>query len=605
MQIDDLDTLTQEPGVYVMKDRLGNILYIGKAGNLKKRLRQYLLPGRDTRAMIPLLMAQVETIETIVTFSEKEALLLENNLIKRHQPKYNVLLKDDKTFISLLINIKHKWPMIRLVRCKKNVPLCFGPYTSAHAARQTLDLMHQVFKLRQCSDRELASRHRPCLLYEIKRCLAPCVGKCTKKIYDREVTRAITFLQGNNKELIQRLKTEREAASRDLDFEKAHVLHRSIEHIQHVIEHQQSVVQSKVAECDVFGMYQEGTSHMISKFICRQGRLVDAEPFSFDLLLDFGEGEWETFLLQHYQTCGVLPSEILLPLSLTRAPLLEEILMEKMHSKVKLLHPKIGEKARLLKLATKNAVNFFKQKHRKQILSEHILLDIEETCQLNRCPFKIECFDTSSFAQGDFVACMVGFTHGERDKKRTRLFNIKNRDSSDDCSALREMLKRHLEKSKRQDALPDLLLIDGGKGQLGVTLEVLKELKIACVDVIALAKEKGRHDKGLNAEKIFIPHKKDPIILSPRSSTLFMLQKMRDEAHRVAIHFHRKQRRKRMIASSLDQVIGIGPIKKTRLLNHFGSVEKIKEATDEALQEISGITRKNILALRAFFESSP
>ncbi|WP_420422202.1 excinuclease ABC subunit UvrC [Simkania sp.] len=599
--ISKLENISQEPGVYLMKNRQENILYIGKAKNLKKRLKQYFLPGRDGRMMVPFLTSQVETIETIITFSEKEALLLENNLIKRHQPKYNVLLKDDKTFISLTINHRHKWPMIRLTRYKgkpQEGRLHFGPYTSAYAARQTLNLMQRIFQLRQCSDRELASRTRPCLLHDIKRCLAPCVEKCTKEDYEKEVERAIAFLKGNDKEVLKALQEEMKKASEALEFERAGALHKTIQQIEHVTSSQQSIVRSKGKDCDVFALHHEGKHHLISQLICREGRLIGAEQFPFTELASTDEEIWETFLLQHYKDQAKPPPEILLPVSLKHQTLIEEILSEESGRKVKLIYPKMGEKAQLILLAEKNAKTLFQQERKNQSAIEEMLLDLEETCELTQCPLTIECFDTSNIAGTDLVACMVGFTNGERDKKRTRLFKIRGIDKSDDYGALRETLTRHFSKTKEKGELPDLALIDGGKGQLNVALEVLKELEIASVDVISLAKEEGRHDKGLNFEKIFVPHKKDPIFLSPRSSTLFILQKIRDEAHRVAITFHRKRRQKRTLQSSLDQVPGIGPTKRTRLLKHFGSVKKIKEATDDELLEVQGISQKDILALR-------
>lgn len=596
-----LENMTQEPGVYLMKDRHAKILYIGKAKNLKKRLKQYFIPGRDGRMMVPFLTSQVEAVETIVTFSEKEALLLENTLIKKHQPKYNVLLKDDKTFISLTINHRHKWPMIRLTRYKgrpREGRLHFGPYTSAYAARQTLELMQRIFPLRQCSDRELTSRTRPCLLHSIKRCLAPCVGKCTSEDYQSHVEQAIAFLKGNDKDVVNALKKEREQAAENLEFERAGALHKTIQQIEHVTKDQQSIVRAKGKDCDVFALYHEGKHHLVSKLLCREGRLVGAEQFTFTDLASSDEELWETFLLQHYKEQNTPPPEILLPLSLKHQTPIEEILSESGGRKVKLNTPKMGEKFKLLALARKNAETLFKQTREDRLALEDMLLDLEETCELTRCPLKIECFDTSNISGTDLVACMVGFTEGKRDKERTRLFKIKHVDTSDDYGALRETLTRHFTKSKEKGELPDLALIDGGKGQLNVALEVFQTLGIASVDVISLAKEEGRHDKGLNFEKIFIPHKKDPIFLSPRSSTLFILQKIRDEAHRVAITFHRKRRTKRIIQSSLDEVPGIGPTKRTRLLKHFGSVKKIQAASDEELSAVQGITQKDIAALR-------
>jgi excinuclease ABC subunit C len=594
-----LKHLSQEPGVYLMKDGKGTILYIGKAKNLKNRLKQYFTPGQDGRTMIPFLTAQVETIETIITFSEKEALLLENSLIKEHQPKYNVLLKDDKSFISLTINHRHPWPMVRLTRYKgqpKKDLLYFGPYTSAYAARETLDLMHQIFQLRQCSDRELLSRTRPCLLYDIKRCMAPCVEKCAKDTYQAEVKRATSFLKGEDDEVIAHLKDAMSTASDNLEFEQAGALHKIIEQIQHVTQNSQSIVHTKGKDTDVFALYNEGKFHLISQLIVRKGRLVGAESFTFTELASTDEEIWETFLLQHYQKTPSLPSEILLPLALKQQKVIEDILSQE--QSVKLLYPKIGEKAKLLRLAEKNARILFEQEQQETQVLENLLLDLADTCGLTQCPLTIECFDTSSIAGTDLVACMVGFKNGKRDHKRTRLFKIKNVDQGDDYGALKEALSRHFIKAKQEATLPDLVVIDGGKGQLNVALKVFEELEIASVDVISLAKDEGRHDKGLRFEKIFVPEKQDPIFLSPRSSTLFILQKIRDEAHRVALTFHRKKRSKRIIQSALDQVPGIGPVKKKGLLKHFGSVKKIQEASEEELKKVKGISDKDIEALK-------
>jgi len=587
----NLDSLPKEPGVYLMKDGMGKILYIGKAKQLRQRVKQYFVPGRDGRMMVPFLTCQIKAIETIVTFSEKEALLLENNLIKQHQPKYNVLLKDDKTFISLTINHKHQWPMIKVTRYRgkqKGNALHFGPYTSAFAARQTLDLMTRIFKLRQCSDRELTSRTRPCLLYSIKRCLAPCVDQCTREEYEQEVKNAIDFLKGNDQKVMNQLKKERDKASENLEYERAGALHKTIEQIEHVTRSRQSIIRSKGKDCDIFALYHEGTRHIIAKLMYREGRLIGADHFKFIELASTDEEIWESFLLQHYQEKG--PPEVLLPIQLKQQKALEEILSLSLHS------PQKGEKYHLLKLAEKNAKALFTDQQSK----EELLLDLQETCDLSHCPVRIECFDTSNISGTDLVACMVGFTDGKRDKEKTRLFKIKGVQKSDDYGAMREVLTRHYTKAKDKDELPDLTLIDGGKGQLNIALEVFKELEIANVDVISLAKEEGRHDKGLNFEKIFVPHKKDPLFLSPRSPTLFILQQIRDEAHRVAISFHRKRRSKRLIHTELDEIPGIGPKKRTILLKTFGSVKQVKEATKEALKKIDGLNSRDIDAIIKF-----
>ncbi|MGE0199064.1 MAG: excinuclease ABC subunit UvrC [Simkaniaceae bacterium] len=593
----DLNIIPKEPGVYLMKDKKGEVLYVGKAKDLKVRVKQYFVPGRDGRLMVPFLTSQIEAIETIVTFSEKEALLLENTLIKRYRPKYNVLLKDDKTFISLSVNHRHTWPLIKLTRYKgkpKGDALHFGPYTSAFAARQTLDLMNRVFQLRQCSDRELHSRSRPCLLYAIKRCLAPCVGKCSKETYEQEVKRAIQFLKGHDKEVIEQLKKEREEASNQMEYEKAGALHQTILQIQHVTESQQSIIRTKGKDCDVFALYHEGKHHIIAELIFREGRLIGADHFKFVEIASTDQEIWETFLVQHYQEKTPLPPEILLPLELQQKKALEEILS------IKIVYPQKGEKQALIRLAHKNAKALFSQ----ELSREELLLDLQETCGLDRCPVRIECFDTSNISGTDLVACMVGFTDGKRDKERTRLFKVKGIDKPDDYGALKEVLTRHYTKAKEKDELPDLTLIDGGKGQLNVALDVFQALEIASVDVISLAKEEGRHDKGLHFEKIFTPHKKDPIFLSPRSSTLFILQQIRDEAHRVAITYHRKRRTKRIIQTELEGIPGIGPKKRTLLLKHFGSVKQLKKATLQELQELKGLNQKDIESIEKFQQDS-
>lgn len=587
----DLEKVPKEAGVYLMKDEARKILYIGKAKQLRQRVKQYFVPGRDGRMMVPFLTCQVADIETIVTFSEKEALLLENTLIKQHQPKYNVLLKDDKTFISLTINHKHKWPMIKIDRYQekpKEGSLHFGPYTSAFAARQTLDLMTRIFKLRQCSDRELSSRIRPCLLYSINRCIAPCVGKCSKEEYESEVKRAIAFLKGSDRDIVKELKKEMETASKNLEYERAGALHKTIEQIEHVTGSRQSIIRSKGKDCDIFALYHKGKHHIISKLIYREGRLIGADHFKFIELASSDEEIWESFLLQHYLEKG--PPEVLIPVELKQKKSLEKIL------NLSLFSPKKGEKHLLIKLAEKNAKALFTEEQSK----EEFLLDLQDTCDLSHCPIRIECFDTSNISGTDLVACMVGFTDGKRDKGRTRLFKIKGVDKPDDYGAIREVLTRHYTKAKEKDELPDLALVDGGKGQLNVALEVFKKLEIASVDVISLSKEEGRHDKGLNFEKIFVPYKKNPIFLSPRSSTLFILQQIRDEAHRVAISYHRKRRSKRIIQTELNEIPGIGPKKRTLLLKYFRSVKQIKDAKKETLEKVKGLNARDVEAIIKF-----
>ena len=572
----DLSLYPDQPGVYLMKNSAGVVLYVGKAKNLKARLKQYFAPSGDSREMVPYLIAQVTTIDTIVALTEKDALLLENNLIKRHAPKYNVLLKDDKTYVSLVIT-KHPWPMVKLVRYKgkpKNDGVYFGPYTNALAARQTYDLLLRLFPLRQCSDAELASRERPCLLYDIKRCLAPCVGKCTHEEYDALVDNAKKLLRGQDKQVVIDLQNQMETASENLEFERADALLKMIRQIDHVTS-VQHVENPFAKNADVIGLYREADAVMIAVLLFREGKLIGSEHFSFHQIASSDAELLESFVLQHYVT--ETPPEIFSPVELPSV--LGEIL-----SGVRISTPQHGKKKDLLEMAFRNAKALFVREQDARSLREKQLLDLQETLELTRYPRRIECFDTSNSGGTDPVASLVTFVNGEKDKGHTRLFKVKQK--GDDYSAMREVIKRHLIREKEKNAFCDLLIVDGGKGQLNLALDVLRELDIASVDVIGVAKQEARHDKGLTQEKVFVPHREDPVLIDPRSPLLFLLQRIRDEAHRVAIQFHRKKRSERTISSALDEVKGIGPVKKKKLLQKFGSVKGIVQATDEELRSV-------------------
>jgi excinuclease ABC subunit C len=594
-----------EPGVYLMKDGAGKVLYVGKAKSLRSRLKQYYALSGDQREMVPYLRAQVEAIDTIVALTEKDALILENNLIKQHRPKYNVLLKDDKAYISLVVT-RHKWPMIRLIRFKekppKNIGTIFGPYTNALAARQTYDLISRLFPLRQCSDAELATRTRPCLLYDIKRCVAPCVEKCTEEEYQIHVEGAMRLLKGQDKEVVRDLKKRMEAASNALEFEKAEEYRRMIEQIEHVTE-VQHVDNPAAKDCDVLGLYRQADAVLIALLYFRGGKIVGSEHFSFHLIAGDDAEVLESFLLQHYKYLGAWPEEILIPAELPQQTALEEILSEAAGRRVAVLAPQKGKKRDLIEMGHRNAKANFIREQDARSLKEKMLLDLQETLQLTRFPRRIECFDTSNISGTDPVASLVSFVHGEKDAPRTRLFKIKDMEKADDYTAMKQVLRRHFLREKEKGDFCDLLIVDGGKGHLNLSLAVFEELGIASVDVIGVSKEEARHDKGLTQEKIFLPHRKDPVLIDPRSPLLFLLQRIRDEAHRMAIGFHRKRRSKRTISSALDEIPGIGPIKKKRLLQRFGSVKGIKAASVEEWGQVLGITKRDIETLRKWKES--
>lgn len=595
MNLHDLHLYPHQPGVYLMKDSKGRVLYIGKANNLRSRIKQYFLKQRDLREMIPYLMNQVESIDTIIVTNEKEALILENNLIKKHKPRYNVLLKDDKTYICLVLT-HHKWPMLQLTRSKqlKKKGSYFGPYTSARSARAVFDLISRLFPLRQCSDTELASRTRPCLLYDIQRCIAPCMGKCTQKEYMDHVKRIQKLLMGQDHSVLKELREKMQKASQDLAFEKAQEYHKMIQQIEHV-QQVQHVDNPIAQDCDAMGYFREGDFVLITRLYFREGKLVGSEHFSFTQIVSSDEEILSQFIFQHYQKTQSLPKEVFLPFTCRDQEILQELI------KPHLFVPKKGAKMKLIEMAIKNAEGLAKREQKAKSVQEKRLLDLQEIFSLNRFPRKIQCLDTSHLSGEEPVAAIITLVNGQRDKKQTRLFKIRDLHQPDDYAAIYQALYRHFTRLKEENDFPDLLIVDGGKGQLNIALKIFDALNIASVDVMGLAKQDSRHDYGLTQEKVFLPHKKDPILLDKRSPILFFLQTVRDTTHKVVIAFHQKRKRKKITKSSLDTIPGIGPIKKARLLNHFKSLKQIEKATDHEILSIKGMTKKDMVMLRKFF----
>ena len=606
-RIENLDTFPMQPGVYLMRGRNEEVLYVGKARNLRQRVRQYFFPGRDGREMVPFLVSRIESIDTIVVTSEKEALLLENTLIKQHKPRYNALFKDDKTYTALKINNKHEWPMLSLVRFRgtpKADGLYFGPYTSAQAARQTLDLLNRVFPLRQCSDQELARRTRPCILYDMKRCIAPCVQRCTKEEYQGYVKRTINFLKGKDLEVLKELKQEREGAAAHLEFEKAGTIHRMIQQIEQTLEGQ-NVDRLRGTDADVLGIFREGDEVMLVQLLIRGGKLTGSRYFDFSKIAEEDGELLDSFILQRYQNSPELPHEILLPVRLSNVEALSEIISVERH--IPIFSPLRGRKKALIDLAQANAEATFKKEKDAAAIREKTLLEMKELLHLTRYPRNIECFDNSSISGTSVVSTLVAFTDGEKDSARYRKYKIRSDSGADDYAALREVLERRYVRAKEGGVLPDLIIVDGGKGHLNVALKVLADLNIVSVDLISLAKEMGRHDKGATIEQIFLPNLKDPIRLKQTSPVLFLLQRIRDEAHRTAIAYHRKLQVKKSVRSKVSEIPGIGPVKTKLLLKHFGSLKNLMQCSEEdlkALPELSAANRRAILVFVAGAGSS-
>lgn len=591
--LQELSRFPTSSGVYLMKNKEEKVIYIGKANNLKSRVKQYF-GGQDEREMVPYLVAEIETVDFIIVMSEKEALLLENNLIKKHQPKYNALLKDNRTYFSLMINHKHMWPMVRIVRFRGRPPkgaLYFGPYTKAYSAKQTLKLLRSLFPLRQCSDSELVRRTRPCLLYDIKQCVAPCTAKCTKQEYDTLVAKTIDVLRGHSRNLIKELKSEMEQASENLEFEKAQSLLQKIRHIEATLE-KQHVEKAGLKDLDVIGLYRHGPDVIISQMLFREGKLMAADDHHFAHNAQEDDELLSSFLFQHYEDHDFLPDEILLPFELKEQNILASLL------NVNIFAPQKGDKKILLEMANKNAIAHYERRQEKTDRVEKILMSLEEECHLINFPETIECIDTSNISGSETVSSVVVFTHGLKNPSLYRKYKIQTAERSDDYGALREVLYRRYAKMEA-DEFPDLILIDGGKGHLNIALQVLSDLDISTVDVISISKEKGKHTKGITSEKIHLEHEMEPLSFSPQSALLHFLQTVRDEAHRTALLFQKQRRKKRTLTSVLDDIQGIGPVKKKRLLMHFGSIEGIRQAAVAELLQIPGINKKDVEILKA------
>ena len=600
----ELENYPLDAGVYLMKNGKGTVIYVGKAKSLKKRLKQYFVPGRDTRPTLPLLVSEIASIETVIVPTEKEAFLLENVLIKKHKPKFNILLKDDKNYVSLSIDPGQQWPRLQLLRFKEKPPqgtLHFGPYPNTIAAREIYELMNRLFPLRQCSDEELKRRTRPCLLYSMQRCIAPCMSLCSKEEYEVYVSSAIDFLRGNNQKILEDLTKEMEKASEALEFEKAASFLRTIRQIKHVTHEKTIFQKSQEKTVDVIGFYREGENVFISCLLFGGKDLLHSETFSFSQILEEEEEILSTFLMQRYQENTSLPEEILLPIPLSQEKEISSFLAE-MHPKkpLKIVCPQRGDRKALIDLAQKNAQSAFLQRSLIAKSQETLLLQLQETLSLHRYPKRIECFDTSNLGNTHLVAACCVFIDGKEDKKKMKLYHVKGFDTPNDYAALHQVLTRRIVRAKEEEEFPDLLVIDGGKGQLNIALQVLEEQEIIHIDVISLVKEDGRHDKGMTSEKVYIPGKSDPISFPSHSSLLFFLQKIRDSAHEKAIAFYRRSHKKTTIRSAIEEIPGIGPIKRKRLLQKFGSLENICSQTEEELKKVPGITTKDIDQINKF-----
>ncbi len=674
-----LAELPAEPGCYLMKDRAGEVVYVGKAKSLRSRVRSYFGAARaDDRAFVGQLEELLGTIEVIVTRSEKEAVLLENQLIKRHRPRFNVVLRDDKDFIVLRLDGGHPFPRLEVRRAREprdGGARIFGPYSSASSIRETLRIVNRYFQLRTCSDEVFAHRKRPCILYQIHRCPAPCVYELPPGDYARSVEEAVAFLEGRETELRERLQARMRQAAAALRFEEAALVRDQLQAVERSLEKQRVLLGDEV-DRDVFGLHREGPDLVVHALLMRKGKLQDSRSHPFRGT-EAPEAELLSSFLAMYYEREVPPDEVLLPVEPEGVEALAEVLSERRGRRVRILTPRRGAKADLLEVADRNAAQGFRSWHEKAERREEALAALARALHLHREPRWIECFDISTFQGALAVGSGVSMRDGEPDKAGYRRYRVKGSAGrggaeappagpapeamrQDDFAMIHEVLSRRLRRGLAEGSFPDLLVVDGGKGQLSAALAAARDLGIATrpepgnpgvpfVEMVGLAKsrlledlapegprmrappgpplapgqpppagaalsrasrltgaveeaESGFVREGARSpERVFLPGRKDPVVLRQNSAELFLLTRVRDEAHRFAIEFHRKLRRGRNLHSVLEEIPGVGGARRKALLRTLGSLRRVKEATEEELAAVEGVGPAAARAVFAFF----
>ncbi|HEV7642020.1 MAG TPA: excinuclease ABC subunit UvrC [Gaiellaceae bacterium] len=602
-----LKRLSTGPGVYILRDAKDDVLYVGKAKSLRPRVRSYFQAGSsDTRQGIRHMASRVETIETIVTSSEVEALHLEQNLVKRHRPPFNVRLRDDKSFPYIAVTIEDDYPRVMFTRERhRRGVVYFGPYANAKTVRETLDVLNRVFRYRPCEGPQ-PGRHSgiPCLDFHIERCHAPCVGYISKEDYRELIDQVIEFLSGDDRPIRRRLEEQMREAAADERFEDAARYRNRLRAIERLSE-RQAVERKSIGTIDVIGVAVSEERAAVQVFPLREGRMVDR--YSFHLENAAGEPVdevLEQFCLEYYGSARSIPPQILVPHGAGDLSALETFLSERRGSHVEVRAPERGEKRRLQELAQQNAQlaldsqTFVTETKRARRLES--LEELREALNLESLPIRIECFDISNIQGQEIVGSMVVFEDAVAKKAHYRKFTVKGVDGQDDFASMREVISRRFSRlaadpgsdewNESFAATPNLVVIDGGKGQLSAALAAMQELDLPRVAVISLAKR---------IEEVFVPGRPDPILLDERSPGLQLLQRIRDEAHRFAVTFHRQRRDAAARASVFDQITGVGPARRRALLRHFGSAERVLSATEEELEGVPGLPAKTARSIYA------
>jgi excinuclease ABC subunit C len=601
-----LKALPAKPGVYLFRGEDGRVLYIGKAKSLRPRVRSYFQATPDTRAQIAQLPGRVADIEVIVTSTEAEALHVEQNLVKRHRPPFNIRLRDDKSFPYIAVTVEDEYPRVMFTRERhRRGVVYFGPYANAKKVRETLDVLNRVFQYRPCEGPK-PGRHSgiPCLDYHIERCKAPCVGYVSKEEYREIIDRVIEFLSGETRPILRKLERQMQEAAAEERFEDAARYRNRLYAIRHLAE-RQAADRRSVGTVDVIGIAIEGDRAAVQIFPLRDGKLVDRYGFHLENVAGRDTGAaLEAFVLEYYGSAPSVPPQLVVPPDAGDTAALEQFLSERRGSRVEVRAPERGEKKRLQELAAQNARVALEsdaiQAEQRRLRRVEALEELRETLNLESLPIRIECYDISNIQAESPVGSMVVFQDAVAKKAHYRKFGVRKLEAGpDDFAAIEEVVSRRFARlgdaaSDDYDesfaAVPNLVVIDGGKGQLSAALAAMQAYDLPRVAVVSLAKR---------AEEVFVPGRSEPIVLPRESAGLQLLQRIRDEAHRFALGFHRQRRETRARGSIFDDLQGVGPARRRALLRYFGSAERLLEASQEELEGVPGVPAKTARAIYA------
>lgn len=589
-----LKLLPEKPGVYLMKNKRGQIIYVGKAIKLKNRVRQYFQSSRNHSAKTIAMVSHIEDFETIITDNELEALILECNLIKKHHPKYNIMLRDDKTYPYLKITLNEQYPRLTTTRrVIKDGSKYFGPYTNITAMKETIKLLRRLFPLRTCKH----LGERPCLEYHIKRCLAPCARLVKEDVYNEMVHSVCLFLEGKTEDIEKNLTAKMQNLAQNLEFEMAGKIRDQLLAIRQVTEKQK--ILTDTGNMDAIGMATSPYGICMQVFFVRSGKILGRNQFLMTGdMEDNKENALSAFLKQYYNDAVFIPAEILLPQDIKETALLEKWLAEEKSVKTKIITPKRGVKKDIVEMANENAVKYLQDQENKlkdkMARSIGAVYDLQKYLHLTKPPMRMECFDISHIQGSETVASMVVFQDGKPDKESYRRFKINSTEGKpDDFMSMREVTMRRYGKATAKE-MPDLIIIDGGKGQLSSALEIIRGAGHLTVPVVGLAKQ---------FEYIFTEHSSEPVILPRQSDALYLVQQIRDEAHRFAITYHRNLRTKRNKVSLLDNIAGVGAKRRKALFDRFENISNIKNATVEELSSVPGISENIAKSIYNFFRT--